>query len=98
MVFPISKKRWIIIIICVAGVHPGHSAGRDSRHRAGGAGAADAVEDGHHHTRPAGVRALREGAHDGQVGHGENCSLHICTRLVLQETPVPSCAVRCIEM
>lgn len=66
-----------LISVWPAGVHPGHSPRRDRRHRAGGPGAADAVEDGHHHPRPPRVRALREGAHDGQVGHGK---LYISTR------------------
>lgn len=47
------------------GLYPGYRVGCDSGHRAGGAGAADAVEDGHHHTRQERVRTLREGTHDG---------------------------------
>lgn len=68
----VFKNIIILINQCPSGVHPGHRAGRDRGDRAGGAGAADAVEDGDHHPRPPRVRALREGTHDGQVGHGES--------------------------
>lgn len=49
-----------------------HRVGCDRGHRGGGPGVATHVEGPHHHTRQAGVCTLREGTHDGQMGHGES--------------------------
>lgn len=56
-------------------VHPGPGAGGHRGHRAGRARLPLPVEDPHLHTRQAGVRQVREGAHARQVGHGRESYL-----------------------
>lgn len=52
------------------GADLGYRVGCDRCDCVGWVGTTDVVEDGHHYSRPQGVRTLRERAYDGQMGHG----------------------------
>lgn len=54
------------------GLHAGHCPWRHCGHCPNWSGHIAALEAPHHHTRSSRIRALREGAHERQVGHGKH--------------------------